>query len=448
MRSQVVGFAAALFLACLFLPTLANADQLSRDDLARKKERGYVTGLPLLGYSTDLGFGAGVRGYYYWNGTRADPRFAQTPYLHRVFLQAFASTRGLRFHWLDYDAPRLFGSPYRARAALIYGRDINSNYFGHGDAALAPLRFPGSDRSYSSYVSYVDAQHRIVDGVAYSKYDQFDQLRPALLTSVERLVLDDRLRVLAGYAFTYAVIGDYTGELVDAVDVAGRPAKVASAPTRLRVDCDAGRLVGCEGGREGYLRLAIAYDTRDFEPDPNGGVFAELALDAATVALGSEYDYLRLLASVRGYLSPAPRVTDLVLAARAFAQVQTAGAPFYTLDSLPFTDAIHNGLGGHRTLRGYRQDRFVGRAMAAANAEARWTFARFALLGQHFGVIAVAFVDVGRSFDHSGALTLADWRMSYGGAVRASWNQATIVTADYGRSTEDAGLYLNFGHMF
>src|SRR5262245_42153982 len=72
----------------------ARADDLSPEDLRRKNDGGYVTGLPLAAYSTDIGFGAGARVYYYWNGSRADPRFGHTPYLHRVFFQAFASTKG------------------------------------------------------------------------------------------------------------------------------------------------------------------------------------------------------------------------------------------------------------------------------------------------------------------------------------------------------------------
>jgi outer membrane protein assembly factor BamA len=426
----------------------ARADELTAEDLARKNERGYVTGLPLVSYSTDIGLGGGARAYYYWNGTRDDARFAQTPYLHRVFLQAFASTRGLQFHWLDYDAPRLFGSPYRVRSQLIFGRNINSNYFGLGDAALAPLAFPGAAGSFDSYADYTEAQRRIVDGVAYTKYDQYELIRPVFVASVERLLLDDKVRLLAGYGFTYAVIRDYTGKQVDAVDGGGADVEATSAPTRLATDCGAGRLVGCDGGREGFLRLGVSYDTRDFEPDPNSGVFADVALDAATVALGSEYDYLRLLGAVRGYWSPAPRLTDLVVAARALLQFQTAGTPFFSLDSLPFTEDFRNGLGGHRTLRGYRQNRFVGRTMAAATAEVRWTFARLVLARQKLALIAVPFFDVGRSFDHAGALTFSDWRPSYGGALRISWNLATIITADYGVSDEDTGLYINFGHIF
>jgi hemolysin activation/secretion protein len=166
------------------------------------------------------------------------------------------------------------------------------------------------------------------------------------------------------------------------------------------------------------------------------------------VALGSEYDYLRLLAAIRGYWSPIPERADLVLAGRAFIDFQTRGTPFFALDSLPFTEDFRNGLGGHRTLRGYRQDRFVGRTMAALNGEVRWTFTRFTLWKQKFALIAVPFVDIGRPFDNAGALTVSDWRPSYGGALRISWNLATIVTVDYGRSSEDAGLYINFNHIF
>src|SRR5205085_1366839 len=121
---------ARVLVALVLLSTFASADHLTPDDLARKNEDGYVTGLPLVAYSTDIGLGGGARAYYYWNGKRTDARFAVTPYLHRVFLQAFFSTRGIQFHWLDYDAPRIFGTPYRVRSQLIYGRNIVQNYFG------------------------------------------------------------------------------------------------------------------------------------------------------------------------------------------------------------------------------------------------------------------------------------------------------------------------------
>ncbi len=91
---------------------------------------------------------------------------------------------------------------------------------------------------------------------------------------------------------------------------------------------------------------------------------------------------------------------------------------------------------------------FKARLEDLVNAEVRWTFARTRVWRQRLGFIAAPFVDVGRSFDALSSLTVTGWRPSYGGALRVSWNLATLVTVDYGVSAEDAGLYVNFGHMF
>ncbi|HEX5060581.1 MAG TPA: DUF5982 domain-containing protein [Kofleriaceae bacterium] len=426
----------------LALAATASADRLSPVDLARKNDGGYVTGLPLVSYSTDLGFGGGARAYYYWNGHRDDARFANTPYLFRVFLQAYATTGGLQFHWLDLDAPRFDSSPYRIRSQLIFARNTNSNYFGHGARSLDPLRFPGS-AAFDSYADYAAAQHQIMGGETFAKYDQYDLLEPNGIAIIERGFDNDRVRVLAGLGFSYARIHDYTGKTVDATS-----GQATEAQTRLTTDCAAQLLVGCSGGRDDHLRVGVSYDTRDFEPDPNRGVFLDAVLDVGTAALGSEYDYVRFLVAARGYYSPIPDRTDLVLATRAAFEWQSSGTPFFSMDTIPFTEDPRQGLGGHRTLRGYRQDRFVGPVMALVNQEARWTFARTTLWRQKLAFIAVGFLDVGRPFDRVSELSLRRWRPSYGGAMRISWNLATVITVDYGVSPEDSGLYINFNHIF
>src|SRR6186713_2217301 len=111
-------------------PGFDSKQPLSPDDYARKNEGGYFTGLPLFNFDPNTGFGFGARAYYYYNGAKSDPLFAYTPYLHRVFLQAFVSTRGLQFHWLDYDAPAVAGSSYRIRAQAIYARNTDQHFFG------------------------------------------------------------------------------------------------------------------------------------------------------------------------------------------------------------------------------------------------------------------------------------------------------------------------------
>ncbi|HEY4239799.1 MAG TPA: DUF5982 domain-containing protein [Kofleriaceae bacterium] len=418
---------------------IARADALQPDELAKKNEGGYFTGLPLFAYSTDLGFGVGARAYYFWNGDRKDPRFAQTTYLYRVFLQAFVSTRGTQFHWLDFDAPKVFSSPYRLRSQLILQRDTSSNYFGLGDRSLRPLHFPGSTQDFAKFSDYSAAEAQVENGTTYEKYDQYDLLRPLVIASIERLVLNDRVRLLAGLGFSYARVRDYSGKEVQGA---------TEGETRLAEDCAAGLVVGCHGGRDDYVRLGISYDTRDYEPDPNKGVFIDAGLDLGTVALGSQYDYARFLVTARGYWSPFPSHADLVLAGRALIQMQTSDTPFFSMNTLPFTDDPRSGLGGHRTLRGYRQDRFVGPVMTLVNGEVRWTFAHATIWKQKFGFIVAPFVDDGRPYDSLSDLSVHDWQLSYGGALRISWNLATLVTIDYGRSHEDTGFYVNFNHIF
>jgi hemolysin activation/secretion protein len=143
-----------------------------------------------------------------------------------------------------------------------------------------------------------------------------------------------------------------------------------------------------------------------------------------------------------------PERADLVVAGRVLFEAQSNGAPFFSMDTLPFTEDPRQGLGGHRTIRGFRQDRFVGSVMTAGNAELRWTFGHLQLLGQRFGFIVAPFVDAGRPYDSLGQLSPRNWRTSYGGAFRVAWNLATVGTVDYGRSAEDTGFYVNFNHTF
>jgi hypothetical protein len=130
---------------------------IDESDYRRKTEGGYFTGLPLANYDSNTGVGLGVRGYYYFNGQRTDPLFAYTPYLYRVFLQGFATTGGLQFHWLDIDVPTIARTPFRFRSQLILQRNTDQHYFGIGSRAMQPLAFTGSARTYDTFSSYQTA---------------------------------------------------------------------------------------------------------------------------------------------------------------------------------------------------------------------------------------------------------------------------------------------------
>jgi hypothetical protein len=50
-------------------------------------------------------------------------------------------------------------------------------------------------------------------------------------------------------------------------------------PTELGLDCGAGVVRGCSGGWNDLLKAEIAFDTRDFEPDPSEGVVADAVVE-------------------------------------------------------------------------------------------------------------------------------------------------------------------------
>jgi outer membrane protein assembly factor BamA len=314
---------------------------------------------------------------------------------------------------------------------------------------MAPLSYPGSTLRYGTYAAYAaDLERVTAQGTTYARYNSYDHIQPLGLFSIERSLLRGVLRPLAGLGFTYHQLRDYTGRQVRAVSPDGQDTEATMAPTRLREDCDAGLIVGCAGGWNNFLRLGLSFDTRDFEPDPNHGVFIDAALDLGTGVLGSRYGWVRFLISPRVYLSPFPRLADLVFAMRGTLLVQSQGTPFFGMNLIPWTEDPRNGLGGLRTMRGFKQDRFVGPVMSLLNTELRWTFVRFQVWKQKLALIAVPFLDMGATHDRLADLSVADWRRSQGAALRISWNLATIITIDYGRSGEDSGLYINFNHIF
>jgi hypothetical protein len=429
---------------------LAGKTPLTPTDLGRKVEGSYVTGLPLIDSDPDTGLGFGARAYWYWDGPRSDPFFAYTPYRHQVYAQLFATTNGFQEHTVDWDAPYLAGSPLRLRATASYIQNIAANYFGRGAQTLGALSLPAALRSFRSFDAYTAALQQLRPGkLAYTLYDKFWFDAPSLRTTLERDLFAGRVRVQAGLVASYVRVRDYSGTQTRGIEPAtGQTVEATMGITRLATDCAAGRLAGCRGGIHDVLKLGVAFDTRDYEPDPNDGAFVDLTAEISSRALGSDFDYVRVTFAPRAFVSPAPSLTDAVLAARLVYSAQTAGTPFFAMNTLGFTDTDRYGLGGLWTLRGYKQDRFVGSVAAMVNVELRCTLFGFSAASQRFDVAAAPFFDTGRVFDRVPDFSTAGWRSGGGLGVHVAWNKATIVVIEYGVSSEDSGLYMDFGQQF
>ncbi len=423
---------------------MAEKSPIAQRDLEGKKEGRYVTGLPLANSDPDTGIGFGARAYLFDDGPKCDSMFAYTPYRMRAFAQLFGTTTAYQYHTLDVDMPYVDREPVRIRASLVYERNPAAGYFGIGPSSLDRLSYPGQARTFASLSDYTGAlRQRLPDGTAYTRYDQYILQRPLATATIQRDYFGGVVRALAGFTAEYVTVDQWTSRTVESSD-----GDAKQQPTRLQADCDAGRVKGCTGGFVDALKLGLAFDTRDFEPDPSSGVFLDATTELSGRPLGSRYDWVRATISPRAYWSPLPKVAKLVLAGRIVESITTADTPFFEMNQISFTDGNRAGLGGLRTIRGYKQDRFVGRAMTLANLEVRWRFVELDARGQHFGLMLVPFVDAGRVFDAWDDFAFAKFRSGEGAGLRIAWNQATIIVADFGVSREGSSLYINFDHPF
>ena len=58
------------------------------------------------------------------------------------------------------------------------------------------------------------------------------------------------------------------------------------------------------------------------------------------------------------------------------------------------------------------------------------------------------FLDLGNAFDSISAVSLKDWELSGGAGLRLTWNVSTVVSFDYGISSEGQAFYMALGHQF
>jgi hypothetical protein len=449
--------------------------RLSEKDAEKKREGSFISGLPLINSDPNTGIGYGVRVIYTINGERNRPLFEYTPYKYQVFAQYFNTTKNAPYHWARLDAPYIFDTQFRLRADLIYDRNPQSLYFGYGEKTLDNLSYKDRESfgqptvQNARFDEYEEALSVRRPGVGTEpgmvtdkKYNRYDLENPTMSSSLERSFFGGTVRAVGGLRFSKQTIRTFDGKPFDAtgplfpdngIPVELLPSAFASTPngtTKLTQDSQSNIIRGLNGGFVNTLRLGMVYDTRDFEPDPNSGMFLEYTHERATKALGSNYEYNKNYVSARFFWSPFKDmgVEKLVFAGRA-AFIQTNGdAPFYEYRNMWSTDGNLAGLGGRTTIRGYKQDRFIGPNMGFANLEVRWKFGEIVTGGQHFAFQLVPFYDLGRVWDKISNVGTVDYKHSKGLGLRIPWNLSTIIYIDHAWSNEDRQTFVNFFHIF
>ncbi|MBI3235436.1 MAG: BamA/TamA family outer membrane protein [Bacteroidetes bacterium] len=344
-----------------------------------KKEGTYFTGMPDLSSDPVNGFGYGGEGSIYFNGKRSDPFFEYTAYRAKLDLVLFNTTKSERELMLRLDIPYIFNSKWRLRAELGYENNPNLLYFGQTQSSLKPLSYyEGNDSSkalvqnatYKNYTNAISTYNAM-----YNTYVIYEYI---LNISGERSYMDGKLRALIGYEIAQVKIKTFDGK------------------SMLQNDAAHSHVLGLGKSIVTFVQGGLIYDTRDLETDPGKGVFAEVTNELSLKTLGSKFDFNKTFVHINYYQSLLKKYPKKIILACRTAWGYTAGnAPFYEYQDQWSSEGSIEGLGGAHTLRGYKQSRFMSRAMTFNNVEFRCRFFQTDILKQHLAFSAVPFFDAG-----------------------------------------------------
>jgi hypothetical protein len=363
-----------------------------------------LIGLPAVNYDADEGYGYGAQLQYYDYGyTGVQPyRFSLQP-------TVFLTTRGRRDVTLFLDAPHLLPSDWRMDAQLAREQQLTAPYYGIGNNTEA-LDIPKNSPNPYYYrfgrtVVRANADFQHATGI------------PAL-------------RFLVG--------------------VGTRTADVNTVPydsgTTLLEQQTGRRTLPTTQARSGRVGLVI--DTRDKEIGPHNGNWSELLVQRAGRVLGGDQVFTRITGTVRQYV---PLGTDVTLAERVVMQTvhgDPAISEIFAVQSSFRDDEI---LGGATSLRGIPKNRYVGKGVAFANSELRWSAAKFALRGRPTVLVLSGFADAGRVWTDGPDVSelFSDLHVGYGGGVRLAIGPSFVVAADVGHSSQStAAVYVGLGYVY
>jgi hypothetical protein len=446
--------------------------KMPTEELKYKKEGAFITGLPRVEYDPIRGFGAGGNLNFFINNDKNDPFFEYTPYRHRVNAEFFIFENGRVRYALNYDAPYIFNSKWRLRADAVLWEDPNAQYWGIGRRSLDQLRFrdkrTGLDRNFRRMSDYEDNLALAeFDGTYYRTdfhFNHFLQREQLYNLLGERTFWGGKGRFMFGYEMLFTSFQSYSGRIAEeAFTLDGE--RVDAFNNETLVDLEKAEGVWDRFNLDGFnnsssymftsmLAAALIYDTRDFEPDPSKGVFLQYSHEYSAPWLGSQFDFNKFMVqgqvfqTLKRWNNGKGRLTFAGLG--AFGYIFGPNINFIEMWDLS-SQAEAGGilvLGGDRSIRGYREARFLAPTVALINLELRARFFDFKLLNQNFAFGLTPFFDMGSVWDSPTDISFSRWVGAPGLGGRLAWNQSTILRLDYAQSVEGSQFFFGFGHIF
>lgn len=453
---------------------IAEEKKLSKEDILNKKEGLFFTGLPRFEFDPIRGFGVGGNVFLFQNKTKKDPFFYYTPYRYNLSTEFFVFENGRIRAAVNLDVPYIFNSKWRLRADAVVWEDPHAQYWGIGRDYIRPLEFAdkrtgevGPGIPYSSVNSYErNLGIAVPDGRGGYRTDtHFNQFRQreALFNLLgERVELGGKLRLMFGYEALLTSFEDFSGKIAEeAFTVDGQAVQAIQNPTLLSKQIQDGtwsrfNLAGFNSDYQftSMLAGALIYDTRDLEPDPSKGVFLQYSHEYSAPWLGSDFDFNKFM--VQGQMFHTFHRWNNGRGKLTFAGMASFGHIFGReinfIEMWDLSSQAEAGgilvLGGARSIRGFREARFLAPTVGLVNLEMRVKFTDFNLWKQHFSLGLTPFYDFGTVWDGINEIEFNNFKGAPGIGARIGWNQSTILRLDYAQSTEGSQVFFGFGHIF
>lgn len=381
-------------------------------------------GIPAVNFNSDEGLGLGaLASIYRYDGETSPYKFSST------FL-IFATTRGVHAHRVDFDALKLAQGRLRLSGRVQMEITRTNPFCGVGrDVTCDP---DDSEQQADALGLAGDERDTFL-----RRYYLYSYVRPNLnLTAryrVGELDAGVKKEVFASWRAMYYLPGTFD----ERVPIEG---------TKYAQYIDGGNDIDKEQGFLSALQLGIMSDTRDFEPAPGSGYWAEASLRGAAIVTGSEFDYLGFNGTVRNYQSLLDD-RRLVFATRGVIDGVFGDAPQRELAEMGGSQ-IYNFGGGLNAGRGIRQRRFIGRAKGLLQNELRWRMLRVGILD----VTLLGFSDllfVARDWSDLG--DFARPVSGEGGGLRLAFDDSFIIRADVGVSAAEdysPSVYIDINNLF
>jgi hypothetical protein len=453
---------------------LSDEKKLSKEDILNKKEGFFITGLPRFEFDPIRGFGIGGNVFFFQNKTKDDPFFYYTPYRYSINTEFFIFENGRVRAAVNLDVPYIFNSKWRLRADAVVWEDPNAQYWGIGRESLDRLTFAdkstGADgpiRQFNRVREYEENLSIAVPGnggrlQTDTHHNQFIQRELLFNALGERVEMGGKLRLMFGYEALFTAFEDYTGRIAEEAFLADGTAVEAIQRQTLanrQINDGTWERFNLSGFSDSYmftsmLAAALIYDTRDLEPDPSKGVFLQYSHEYSAPWLGSDFNFNKFMVqgqfvhTFHRWKNDRHRLTFASLA--AIGHIFGPNINFIEMWDLS-SQAEAGGilvLGGGRSLRGYREARFLAPTVGLVNLEMRARLYDFNALNQHFALGITSFYDFGTVWDGLKDVNFTEFRGAPGLGGRIAWNQSTILRLDYAKSREGGQFFFGFGHIF